>query len=179
MQGSRYSRFSAVSPNARPQSAKLNSTFKNKQKYTFGGRTPNSQKKLRRLINDGASETQQQYEEPIHTFEATPERVRPQNPGTPEFKEHRPYVARSVMLQNTAKLERPRSSVKPGAGEGLSRKFERFNEDLGMSAKGSSGTRSLRNIKTPKEGQRKPVAGAARKGLDAETLSNYLSLIHI
>lgn len=106
MQGSRYSRFTAVSPNNRPQSAHLGKAFKNKQMYTFGGRSPNSQKKLRRLVNE-PEQVAQEYAETNRTYDGHPpldQAVLKDNPGTPEFHDSRPYVGRSMLLQHTGKL---------------------------------------------------------------------------
>ena len=153
MQGSRYSRFTAVSPNNRPQTAHIGKAFKNKQIYTFGGRTPNSQKKLRRIVNE-TEPAAPELAETNRTYDAHPpleQGVLPEHAGTPEFKDSRPYVGRSMLLQHTGKLQRPRSSGRPGAL--ISRKANRFNEELGskVSKPAGGGTKSLRNIRAARD----------------------------
>ena len=83
----------------------VTNTFKNKQAYAFGGRTTGSKYKLRRLLGESGALAENQTPEQSHTYDgpATPARSANRLQGTPEFREHRPYVARSVLLGNTTK----------------------------------------------------------------------------
>ena len=175
MRDSRYSRFSVASPHMRPQSALTTNAFKNKQIYTFGGRTTGSKQKLRQLIGESSAVDAQHTPEQSHTFDgaATPARSAKRVPGTPEIREYRPYVARSVLLGNTKKPERPRSSAKPKIRAGLTAKVDRFNEELGMSSKRSAGTQSMRSFKLAKEGPRSSVQGPLRKVFDPESMNSH------